>query len=463
MGAAARRFAMTPSLRLLPDAPPPTFAVGEVVAALSHALDLTEGQPPGHAKRSCLIALRLADALALTAADRSDLYYAMLLKDAGCSSSAARMAEIFAADDLELKRIAKRLDFTSPRQAIGFTMRQAGRADSSLVRARRVLSALRDMAREGNLVVETRCDRGAQIVSMLEFPDAAADAVRYLDEHWDGRGQPYKLRGDAIPILARIACLAQTADVFITHDGLDAAREMVRVRRGRWFDPEVADAFLALPDSDPLFADLTMGHDAPPPPGGPVSADDARVDRIAEAFASMIDAKSPYTASHSDRVAVYAVGIGRALGWGERDLRDLRRAGLLHDIGKLGVSNSILDKPGKLTTAEYDTVKRHPRDTEEILRHVPIFSGLAEAAAAHHERPDGRGYHRGLRGDAIPPISRVLACADVYDALTASRPYRDPMTSADALKLMRAEVGSAFFAEPFAGLEAHVAGLAIAA
>jgi HD-GYP domain-containing protein (c-di-GMP phosphodiesterase class II) len=453
---------MTASLRLLPD-PPPTFAVGEVVAALSHALDLTEGQPPGHAKRSCLIALRLADSLTLSADERSSLYYATLLKDAGCSSSAARMAEIFAADDLELKRIAKRIDFSSPRQAIGFTMREAGRGDSTLARARRVLTALRDLAREGNLVVETRCDRGAKIVTMLEFPDAAADAVRYLDEHWDGRGQPHKLRGDAIPILARIACLAQTADVFLTQDGFDAARKMVRVRRGRWFDPAVADAFLALPDSDRLFADLTMGHFAPAPEGGPVSADDTRVDRIAEAFASMIDAKSPFTASHSDRVATYAVGIGRALGWDERGLRDLRRAGLLHDIGKLGVSNSILDKPGKLTAAEYDAVKRHPRDTEAILRHVPIFSGLAGVAGAHHERPDGRGYHRGLRGDAIPPISRVLSCADVYDALTANRPYRDPMTSADALTLMRREVGSAFFAEPFAALRSHVAALTLAA
>jgi HD-GYP domain-containing protein (c-di-GMP phosphodiesterase class II) len=312
-------------------------------------------------------------------------------------------------------------------------------------------------------MVETRCERGANIVTMLEFPEAAADAVRYLDEHWDGRGQPYKLRGDAIPILARIACLAQTADVFITQDGLDAAREMVRVRRGRWFDPAVADAFLAVADSDPLFADLTIGRDAPAPAGGPVSADDARVDRIAEAFASMIDAKSPFTASHSERVAAYALGIGRELGWGERELRDLRRAGLLHDIGKLGVSNSILDKPGKLTPTEYEIVKRHPRDTEAILRHVPIFSGLAEAAAGHHERPDGRGYHLGLQGDAIPPISRVLACADVYDALTARRPYRDPMSCADALDLMRHEVGSAFFAEPFAALDALVAALSLAA
>ena len=436
---------------------PQTFAVGEVVAALSHALDLTEGQPPGHARRSCLVALRLADLLGLDAEERASLYYAMLLKDAGCSSSAARMAEIFAADDLELKRIGKRIDWASPREAIGMVVREAGRNDSSLVRARRVLTALRDMAREGKLTVETRCDRGARIVKMLEFPDAAADTVRYLDEHWDGRGQPYKLRGDAIPVLARIACLAQTAEVFLAGDGLEAARAMVRVRRGRWFDPAIADAFLALPDSDSLFADLATDRDAEAPSDRAlVSADDGRIDRIAEAFASMIDAKSPFTASHSDRVAGYAVGIGRELGFGPGKLRDLRRAGLLHDIGKLGVSNAILDKPGRLTDAEYDLIKEHPRNTEEILLRVPIFSGLAVPAAAHHERVDGRGYHRGIAGAAIPQMSRVLACADVYDALTAKRPYRDPMSPDDALALMRRDVGAAFFPEPFAALCAHV-------
>lgn len=455
---------MPRELRPGPGSAPQTFAVGEVVAALSHALDLTEGQPPGHARRSCLVALRLADAIGLGGDERTSLYYAMLLKDAGCSSSAARMAEIFAADDLELKRIAKRIDWASPKEAIGMVVREAGRNDSSLARARRVLTALRDLAREGNLAVETRCERGARIVTMLEFPAAAADTVRYLDEHWDGRGQPFRLRGDAIPILARVACLAQTAEVFIAQDGLEAAREMVRVRRGRWFDPAVADAFLALPDSDGLFADLAADRSASPPRDGDlVSADDGRIDRIAEAFASVIDAKSPFTASHSDRVAAYAVGIGRELGWGEGELRDLRRAGLLHDIGKLGVSNSILDKPGRLTAEEYDAIREHPRNTEAILRRVPIFAPLAAAAGAHHERVDGRGYHRGLAGEDIPAISRVLACADVYDALTARRPYRDPLSSADALALMRADVGAAFFAGPFAALCAHVEAQPLAA
>jgi len=139
-----------------------------------------------------------------------------------------------------------------------------------------------------------------------------------------------------------------------------------------------------------------------------------------------------------------------------KDVLHTGDAGLLHDIGKLGVSNAILDKPGRLTEAEYEVIKEHPRNTEEILLRVPIFSGLAVPAAAHHERVDGRGYHRGIAGDAIPAMSRVLACADVFDALTAKRPYRDPMSTDDALALMGRDVGAAFFPEPFAALCAHV-------
>jgi HD-GYP domain-containing protein (c-di-GMP phosphodiesterase class II) len=289
---------------------------------------------------------------------------------------------------------------------------------------------------------------------MLEFPDAAADAVRYLDEHWDGRGQPYKLRGDAIPILARIACLAQTAEVFIAQDGPRAAREMVRVRRGRWFDPQVADAFLALPDSDVLFADLAGDRFAEAPvENALVSADDGRIDRIAEAFASMIDAKSPFTASHSERVSAYAVGIGRTLGWEERDLRDLRRAGLLHDIGKLGVSNTILDKPGKLDDDEFAAIKRHPVLTERILAHVPAFAPIALASAAHHEKLNGSGYPYNLEGPQLTPYSRALAVADVYEALTADRPYRDGMAPEQALEIMRRDAGQHLCGDTLAALE----------
>ena len=422
--------------------------LAEVIAALSHALDLTEGQPVGHAQRTCAIGMELGERLDLPGEQRRALLYALLLKDAGCSSSAARMTELFAADDLALKHAFKRVDFSSLSEVVAFAARHTAPGSPPLARAAQLLRALRGFRAEGQAIVETRCERGANVVAMLGCPPAVAEAVRALDEHWDGSGRPRGLTGDAIPLLARIACLAQVAEVFHAADGREAAREVVRARRGRWFDPEVADAFLAIRDGAGLWRRLADGEvagllaEAEDVPED--AADEARLDLIAEAFAEVIDAKSPYTASHSEGVAAYAVAIGERLGMGAEDLRSLRRAGLLHDIGKLGVSNAILDKPGRLTPAEVEAVRRHPRHTFEILSRVSAFADIAAPAAAHHERLDGRGYHLGLAADRLGPMARALAVADVYEALTADRPYRAAMEPERALGILRADAGTAF-------------------
>jgi putative nucleotidyltransferase with HDIG domain len=419
--------------------------MAEVVAALSHALDLTEGQPRGHAGRTCLIGMRLARDIDLSEAQQSSLYYALLLKDSGCSSSAARMREIFGGtDDLELKRAGKLVDFTRPSEALRFVHDHAGTG-----RARdAVLAAIR-FARAGGEIVEARCDRGARIIAELGFPADAAEAVRALDEHWDGKGRPRGLRGDAIPVLARIACLAQTADVFLTAYGLDTAREMVHDRSGRWFDPDLAHAFLAIPTNDALWDQVDAARDpdviASEEPSGTLRvATEDDLDRIANAFADVIDAKSPFTANHSRGVAHYAIAIARELDVPADELGVLRRAALLHDIGKLGVSNSILDKPGKLTDEEFAAVRQHPRFTEEILCRVSVFSPIAFVAGAHHERVDGRGYHRGIGGEDLPRDARILAVADVFDALYADRPYRASMPIERIIEIMIGDIGTAF-------------------
>lgn len=425
-------------------------ALSGVVAALSHALDLTEGQPRGHAGRTCLLGMRLARDIRLPAAQRPSLYYALLLKDAGCSSSSARMSEIFGGvDDLELKRAGKLVDFSRPSEALRFVRDHAGSGTRGVRHAREVIVAAIQFAASGGAIVEARCDRGARIVAGLGFPDAAAEAVRALDEHWDGTGRPARLEGEAIPILARIACLAQTVDVFLTAFGRTAARDMVRDRHGRWFDPDIASAFLAIRDGDAIWTDLDAANDpsavaeAAPDNGIRVAGDDD-LDRIAAAFAEVIDAKSPYTFNHSTGVAAYAATLGHELGMPQDEIRSLRRAALLHDIGKLGVPNTILDKPGKLTDEEFATVRSHPRHTEEILSKVAAFAPIAFVAGAHHERLDGRGYHRGIGGDQLPIEARILAVADVFEAMSADRPYRAGMSIDRILGIMREDVGSAF-------------------
>ena len=433
-------------MRLLPD-PAGEVRQSEVIAALSHALDMTEGHPVGQAERSCLIGMRIARELRLDDEAQYALYYALLLKDVGCSSSAARMCQLFGTDDIALKTDGKLVDWTKPVQVARYTSRHVA-PGGRIARAQRTLSVLRMLVAEGKEIVETRCDRGATIVRSLGFPEASADAVRALDEYWDGRGQPYGLSGDAIPLLARIACLSQTAEVFFAAHGRTAAREMVTERRGRWFDPAVADALLALGDDDPLWAGLVSDDVGRlvlelEPEDRVLVLDEAGIDRVCESFADVIDAKSPFTARHSRGVATYARLIGTQLGFSPADLRDLQRAGLLHDIGKLGIPNTILDKPAKLTEDEFARMRLHPAYTERILSGIPAFARFAVIAAAHHERLDGRGYHRGLAAADLPLSARALATADVFEALTADRPYRGPMDPDEAFAIARRDAGQA--------------------
>lgn len=266
------------------------YRVSEIIGALSHALDLTEGQPVGHSQRSCMIGMEIADRLDLPAEVRQDLFYAALLKDAGCSSSAARMCELFDTDDRALKREFSFVDWTSTSDFIRYAAKNVAPGSSGIARAGKLLRALRAMSREAVALNTARCDRGARIVAMLGFSPAVAGAVRALDEHWDGEGRPDGLEGEAIPLISRIACLAQTAEVFMSADGPRAAIDVVRERRGRWFDPRIADTFLSIGADDPLWMRMVDDTAAEvlrdlEPLSGIAFADEEGLDRVAEAFA----------------------------------------------------------------------------------------------------------------------------------------------------------------------------------
>jgi putative nucleotidyltransferase with HDIG domain len=416
------------------------IALSGVIGALSHALDIAEGQRPGHAVRSCLIGMRLAAELDLDATERSDLFYALLLKDAGCSTNASRMATLFATDDRAAKASVKLVDWTGRRASVLWSLRTVA-PGAGLRRRLEVLRALRD---EGDLTrsfMEARCDRGAEIARMLFLSEDTAAAIRSLDEHWDGRGMPDGLRGEEIPLAARVLCLAQTVEVFHAHGGVKAARAVAKRRRGRWFDPTLVDAFLPVWRDREFWGQLESPDVSQWEPRDlPITADDARLDRIAEAFARVIDAKSPFTARHSQRVAEIADGIAGVLGFDADERQVLRRAALLHDIGKLAISNLILDKPGKLSDEEFRAIQTHPVHTLRILERAPCFAGLADLAANHHEKLDGSGYPRSLDSADLDLPMRVLAVADIYEALTAERPYRGPLTVEAALAIIDREV-----------------------
>jgi putative nucleotidyltransferase with HDIG domain len=432
------------------------IALSGVIGALSYALDIAEGQPPGHAVRSCLIGMRLAAELDLTAADRSDLFYALLLKDAGCSANANRMAMLFGADDRAAKATSKLVDWSDRRAAFLWSLRTVA-PGAGLRRRLQVLRGIRDEGDVTRKFMEARCDRGAEIARMLFLSEQTAGAIRSLDEHWDGRGMPDGLRGEEIPLAARIMCLAQTAEVFHATGGLNAARDVVLRRRGRWFDPSLVDAFLGFcGDSDFWGALEAPDVSRWEPPDLALAGDEDRLDRIAEAFARVIDAKSPFTARHSERVAEVADGIAEALGFDLDERRTQRRAALLHDIGKLAVSNCILDKPGKLSDEEFRAIKTHPVHTLRILERAPCFAELADLAANHHEKLDGSGYPRSLEAGDLDLPMRVLAVADIYEALTADRPYRPPLAPEEALAIIDRDVPHRLDPDVRRALDVHV-------
>jgi HD-GYP domain-containing protein (c-di-GMP phosphodiesterase class II) len=428
------------------------IALSELIGSLSYALDLAEGEPPGHATRSCLIGMRLADELGIDAAARSDLFYALLLKDAGCSANSARMAALFGADDQVAKRTSKLVDWARPFPAFVWSLRTVAPGESLRARAQR-LRAIKDEGQVTRSLMLARCERGAEIARMLGFSAATAEAIRALDEHWDGHGQPRALRGTEIPLGARILCLSQTLEVFHARRGVDAAYRVAAKRSGRWFDPDLVDALAAVRGDADFWASLAQPDlSAVEPPDRVLIADENRLDRIADGFAAVIDAKSPWTHQHSDRAWAIVTGVGTLLGLETAELRSLGRAARLHDIGKLAISNRILDKPGRLTDEEFTTIREHPLVTERILGRVPGFGDLSSLASAHHERLDGSGYPHGLTAADLTMSMRVLAIADVYEALTAERPYRSAFGAAAALDIMRREVPGRLDPDAFAAL-----------
>jgi HD-GYP domain-containing protein (c-di-GMP phosphodiesterase class II) len=434
---------------MLPQRRAPTrIPLISVISGLSHALDLTEGHPYGHANRSCIIGMRIAQELGLPAEQQANLHHALLLKDAGCSSNAQRVHELFGGDDHEVKRAVWLRDWRSFAEQVSYALQYTERSGTLLARLRKLVLLATKGPRGGGELFRIRCDRGAQIALAMGFPRQTAEAIRSMDEHWDGGGYPDGLRKDAIPIESRIINLAQVAEIFFEAGGPALALETVAKRSRRWFDPELVRVFtkIATPPgfwyalrAENLIATVTALQPSP----SSVAADPQTLERIALAFAWVIDAKSPYTYEHSEGVSSIASRIGGRLGFNVEQLARLRQMALLHDIGKLAVPNRILDKRGPLTDQEFDIVREHPRHTYEILSGVPIFSELADEAGSHHERMDGRGYHRGIPAGTLSAAARVLTVADVTEALGSDRPYRKGMSPDAVAQVLRDTSGTA--------------------
>lgn len=417
--------------------------LGEILSALSFALDITEGARPGHSVRACLLGMRLGHQIGLSDRALADLYYALLLKDIGCSSNSARMADAFAADDQVVKQHFKFIDrekLGKPnREALTFVWNNVAPAEGIGNRVRQMYRMIR---RPGDLtaeVIKARCERGAVILHKLGMGTETCAAVYSLDEHWNGHGLPDHLVAHDIPLLGRICAVAQHLDLFCSEFGPARAMDTLAERSGRWYDPDLVRAAESLHTQGVLWAQCLPGSDpqALQPavlaldPGSSTALAARDIDLICSGFADVVDAKSPFMYRHSVATTEAAVLISNAMGLAPGRVEVVRRAALLHDIGMLGVPNTILDKPGPLSREEWTTIHGHPVLSQEILSRVRAFSEVATLAGQHHEKLDGSGYPFHLAGEQISIESRILTAADVFSALLETRRYREDLTPSE--------------------------------
>jgi HD-GYP domain-containing protein (c-di-GMP phosphodiesterase class II) len=410
----------------------------ELLAVLSLGADLGLGQPMEHAMRQCLISLRLGDIVGLDEADQRVLYYVGLIAWIGCHVDAYEQAKWFG-DDLALKGDFRLHDAVGVR-SMGHMLSQVGAGRHGLDRAGLAVRFFTGGMREAAVMLHNHWYAANQLACALGLPDDVGAVLRYTFERWDGKG-PGKCKGDAIPLIGRIVNLADVIEVFHRAGGVDAAVEVARARSGTQFDPHLVT--VVAQHGAALFADLgdatwDVVTDLEPTPTSTLAPDE--LDAALEAIGDFIDVKSPYTLGHTRAVADLAAAAATTAGAGAGDTAHVRRAALLHDLGRLGVSNAIWDKPGALSVAEMERVRLHPYLTERMLASSPGLAPLGTTAAQHHERLDGSGYPRGLRGDALTPSARLLAVADSYVGKLEPRPYRPALDAAAAASHLRDEV-----------------------
>ena len=433
------------------------IAFSEIVSALSFALDLTEDAVPGHAVRSCLLGMRIGLAIGLNNNQLSDLYYALLLKDIGCSSNAARMCQILGGDDRRAKREVKTVDWTRPTAAgIRLAWNIALPGASRPRRIRRLVWLGLTQNRHNAEMIGLRCERGASIVRKIGLSEQCAHTIHALDEHWDGSGYPDRSRGESIPLLSRILGVAQHLDVFAGDRSRQDAIATLQKRSGSWFDPDLVRAAVSLHRAGTLWTGCGTVEERVRvmelEPGTVRTLATEQVDTVCEAFADVVDAKSSYTYRHSLGVTEVADEIARRLGQPPATRLLIHRAALLHDLGKLRVPNSILDKPGKLDDSEWAVMRQHPLLSQQILQRIPRFAAIARIAGRHHEKLDGTGYPHRLQAASLSLEDRVVALADIYGALAEDRPYRKALPTETILAILRKEVPTKLDPECFAAL-----------
>lgn len=412
----------------------------ELLAALSIAIDLGLGQPAEHVLRSAVIATRLADRLGLTQEERDSCFYATLVMWIGCHAESHEYIRWFG-DDIAVKQNAYLVDWSGV-PYMRFLMGNVAHGSPLPQRLKVIAQLMLNPKKNLTELVQSHCASASLLAAEMGLPASVQTALAATFERWDGQGGPGGRTGAELPIQMRIA---QVADLVEVHDrtyGPGGAEHMVRSRRGAQFDPEVADAFLAdpktflAPPSDGDYWAAVMAE--APDRDWPLTEDE--LDQVLIAIGDFADLKCPFTLGHSRAVADLASRAATRMGLPPEEITAVRRAGHVHDIGRIGISNRIWEQPGPLDAAQQERVRLHPYLTSRVLERVDGLRDVARIAANHHEQPNGAGYPRSLPGAALPVPDRILAAAIAYESALEPRPYRPALSSDEAADRLRTRV-----------------------
>jgi HD-GYP domain-containing protein (c-di-GMP phosphodiesterase class II) len=418
-----------------------------LLCALSFATGLGFGDHMEHGLRSAYLGLQIVDALRLDCQEREAIFYGALLKDVACPTCSA-MITAFLPDEKQMTLSEVLLiDTSNLSNIIGWLSRYIRQDVRSPSHIPKLLSLL---AQCGPLATETmrgHCEVAELFARQLGFPDYVQQTLRFQWERWDGKGMAYRAKGQAIPRTARILYLAQVLELTYHFAGPEATRALAQEKRGTRFDPEAVDAFLTLTQQTNFWSTFEEQSTqeallARRPPTAADCAQENQIERVCETLADFVDLKTRENWHHSRTVAEIAVGIGAALGMKTSELTKLRRAALIHDIGKVAIPAGILAKGERLSSSEWETYRLHVYYTQRILERVAPLQELAPAASAHHEWINGQGYHRQLHGEQIPLHGRILAVANSYVRLLQQQ--ADQTDPADVLNQMHSQVGTQF-------------------
>ena len=411
--------------------------LADILSGFSIVADLGYALPAESAMRSCLIATELAKLLGLSDSESSDTFYSALLLHVGCLTFAHEMAAAFG-DDRQANSAGARTNFADPRDIFTTLIPDSTRDMNLMARVRAATFIITRGRPFGRRFDTSNCEVARETARRIGLPQSVQRSLYHVHEWWNGRGVPRGIEGDEIPISSRVARLATDADLFHELGGADLAVDELKRRAGTIFDPTIVDLFAR--NAAAILEAATAGDPRDDvieaEPGPVVEIDESELPALATAFADLVDLKTPFTHGHAREVARLAKAAGTNMGLEAAEVSRINLGALLHDLGRAAISDAVWEKPGRLTSAEWEQVRMHSYYSERILATSRTLEGLAPIVGTHHERMDGSGYHRGSRARDIGIASRVIGCADAFQAMTQRRPHRpalSPDRAADEL------------------------------